>query len=54
MYDYVIVNQDLDQSFPMARSILAAERLRRERLVGLGGFVEGLLKEGSEAAKTRT
>ena len=28
MYDYVIVNEDLDRSFPMARAILAAERLR--------------------------
>jgi guanylate kinase len=44
MYDYVIVNEDLDKSFPMARAILAAERLRRERLVGLSGFVDGLLK----------
>ena len=50
MYDYVIVNEDLDKSFPMARSILAAERLRRERLVGLTGFVEGLLKEGGKPA----
>jgi guanylate kinase len=47
MYDYIIVNEDLDKSFPMARSILAAERLRRERLVGLTGFVAGLLKEGA-------
>ena len=50
MYDYVIVNEDLDKSFPMARAILAAERLRRERLVGLAGFVEGLLKEGGGPA----
>jgi guanylate kinase len=50
MYDYVIVNEDLDKSFPMARSILAAERLRRERLIGLAGFVEGLLKEGGKPA----
>lgn len=49
MYDYVIVNEDLDKSFPMARSILAAERLRRERLVGLDGFVEGLLNEAAGA-----
>ena len=38
MYDYIIVNEDLDRSFPMARAILAAERLRRERLVGLQWF----------------
>jgi guanylate kinase len=44
-YDYVIVNEDLDWSFPMARAILAAERLKRERVIGLPGFVDGLLKE---------
>jgi guanylate kinase len=44
-YDYVIVNEDLDWSFPMARAILAAERLKRERVIGLSGFVAGLLKE---------
>ena len=33
-YDYVIINEDLDWSFPMARAILAAERLKRERMVG--------------------
>jgi guanylate kinase len=48
-YDYVIVNEDLDWSFPMARAILAAERLRRERVVGLAGFVDGLLKEAEAA-----
>ena len=45
-YDYVIVNEDLDRSFPMARAILAAERLKRERVAGLAGFVDGL-SEGS-------
>jgi guanylate kinase len=49
-YDYVIINEDLDRSFPMARAILAAERLRRERVTGLSGFVEGLLKEADESA----
>jgi len=44
-YDYIIINEDLDRSFPMARAILAAERLRRERVTGLAGFVEDLLKE---------
>lgn len=48
-YDYVIVNEDLDKSFPMARAILAAERLRRERVVGLNGFVNSLLKDGAGA-----
>jgi guanylate kinase len=49
-YDYVIVNEDLDRSFPMARAILAAERLRRERVTGLPAFVEGLLKEADKSA----
>ena len=32
-YDYVFVNEDLDASLVTVRSILAAERLRRERRV---------------------
>lgn len=48
-YDYVIINEDLDWSFPMARAILAAERLKRERVIGLSGFVDGLLKEAESA-----
>jgi guanylate kinase len=48
-YDYVIVNEDLGESFPMLRAILRAERLRRERLVGLGDFVESLLNEAKQA-----
>jgi guanylate kinase len=48
-YDYVIINEDLDWSFPMARAILAAERLKRERVTGLAEFVDGLLKEADEA-----
>ena len=42
-YDYVIVNDDLDRSFAGLKAILAAERLRRERLTGLGAFVSDLL-----------
>ena len=44
-YDYVIVNQDLDSSFPAVRAILAAERLRRARVKGLEDFVNRLLNE---------
>jgi guanylate kinase len=44
-YDYVIVNEDLDSSFPVVRAILAAERLRRERMTGLPEFVDGLLAD---------
>ena len=49
-YDYVIVNSDLDQSFPLVRGILATERLRRERVSGLAVFVEGLLREADDTA----
>jgi guanylate kinase len=44
-YDYVVVNSDVDQSLAAIRAILAAERLRRDRLVGLKDFVQGLLAE---------
>lgn len=41
-YDYVIVNEDLDESVASARAILRAERLRRSRQVGLVEFVKRL------------
>ena len=41
-YDYVIVNHDLDTSVAQAQAILAAERLKRERQVGLAEFVNRL------------
>ena len=44
-YDYVIVNDDLDDAFRSLEGILIAERLKRERRVGLTAFVEGLLAE---------
>ena len=44
-YDYVLVNQDLETSTAAVVSILAAERLRRERQIGLGDFVKAL-REG--------
>ncbi len=42
-YDYVIVNTDLEMSVASLYAILAAERLKRERLVGLSDFVRGLV-----------
>lgn len=45
-YDYIIVNRDIDRSVAEARSILAAERLKRERQVGLVDFVRGLRHSG--------
>ncbi|ABY30399.1 MAG: guanylate kinase [Methylobacteriaceae bacterium] len=49
-YDYVIVNDDLDESFRALQSILAAERLKRTRRTGLPGFVDGLLAEAGRSA----
>lgn len=34
-YDYIIVNEDIDQSVAEAEAILAAERLKRKRRTGL-------------------
>ncbi|HXX03272.1 MAG TPA: guanylate kinase, partial [Xanthobacteraceae bacterium] len=41
-YDYVIVNYDIDEAFVELRAILAAERLKRERQIGLSAFVRSL------------
>jgi guanylate kinase len=41
-YDYVIVNRDIDDAFADVRAVLAAERLKRERQVGLSAFVRSL------------
>jgi len=44
-YDYIVVNRDIEASVTQVRSILTAERLRRQRQVGLPEFVKGL-REG--------
>ena len=44
-YDYIIVNRDIDESLKQVQAILQAERLRRERQLGLHEFVRGL-REG--------
>ena len=44
-YDYVLVNEDVAESVARVQAILQAERLRRERQVGLHDFVEAL-REG--------
>jgi guanylate kinase len=43
-YDYVVINADLDRAFHEVRSILVAERLRRDRRHGLFEFEASLLK----------
>ena len=45
VYDYVIVNDDLEKAYDAVRSILAAERHNRSRATGMAAFVEGLLSE---------
>jgi guanylate kinase len=42
-YDYVLVNDDLQATFAKIRAILAAERLKRERQIGLPKFISGLM-----------
>lgn len=44
-YDYVLVNDDLDQTEAHLRAILTAERIRRDRQSGLGAFVKNLMEE---------
>ena len=44
-YDYVLINREISESVANIQAILAAERLRRDRLVGLGEFIKGL-REG--------
>jgi guanylate kinase len=44
-YDYIVVNSDLNQAFEAVRSILFAERLKRDRQVGLSDFVLSLRRQ---------
>lgn len=41
-YDYVIVNADIEKSVAAAHAILVAERLKRDRLLGLSDFVRDM------------
>jgi guanylate kinase len=43
LYDYLIVNDDLGRAFSGVQAILAAERMKRERLVGAKAFLDTLL-----------
>jgi len=43
-YDYVIVNDDIDECFGKVREILHAERMKLARQTGLIGFVRELMK----------
>ena len=41
-YTYIVINDDIDKSIAAVRAILAAERLRKDRQVGLAEFVGGM------------
>jgi guanylate kinase len=41
-YDYIVINHDVDEAFAEVQSILKAERLKRERRIGLVEFVRSL------------
>ena len=43
-YDYVLVNDDVEQCFAKVKTILSAERLKRSRQTGLIGFIRTMLK----------
>ncbi|MGD9844563.1 MAG: guanylate kinase [Variibacter sp.] len=44
-YDYVVINHDVEEAFVNVRAILAAERLKRDRQIGLSEFVRALRAE---------
>ncbi|PZO65570.1 MAG: guanylate kinase [Paracoccus denitrificans] len=46
-YDYVLINDDLDDTLARLKSILTAERLRRERCTSLGPFVRRLMDDAT-------
>jgi guanylate kinase len=42
-YDYVLINDDVEICFARLQTILAAERLRRSRQLGIAAFVRAML-----------
>ncbi|MBN9004186.1 MAG: guanylate kinase [Rhizobiales bacterium] len=44
-YDYIVINQNVDEAFAEVRSILNAERLKRNRRTGLTAFVRELQRQ---------
>lgn len=41
-YDFIVINEDIERSVSQVQTILAAERLRRQRQFGLSEFVKRL------------
>lgn len=44
-YDYVVVNDDIDECFAKVKEVLHAERMKRARQTGLIGFVRELMRD---------
>lgn len=44
-YDYIVVNEDVDESVSKVQAILSAERQKRERLIGLHDFITGICED---------
>ena len=44
-YDYIVVNDNIGIAYEAVKSILRAEQLKRERQVGLSGFVRALQRQ---------
>jgi guanylate kinase len=49
-YDYVLVNRDIDECLAALKAVLAAERLKRHRQVGLLDFVPALTSAAHSGA----
>ncbi|MEI8320493.1 MAG: guanylate kinase [Alphaproteobacteria bacterium] len=43
-YDYVLVNETLDQTLARLISIIQGEKLKKHRQIGLGDFLKGLIE----------
>lgn len=43
-YDYVVINNDIEECFAKVHTILEAERMKRMRQTGLVDFVRGLMR----------
>ena len=41
-YDFIVINRDIDESVAQVEAIVTAERLRRQRQIGLSEFVKRL------------
>jgi guanylate kinase len=44
-YDYIVINDNIGIAFEAVKSILRAEQLKRDRQVGLSGFVQTLRRQ---------